>query len=83
MLSCRAGKGLSVDADLALLRSGVECAEDGRMAEGGSRVDELVLGCMVSPSSEVRGRDDDSPIEISVCLLLSDPREGADEVDDA
>jgi hypothetical protein len=83
MLSCRAGKGLSVDADLTLLRSGGDCVEDGCMAGGGSRVDELVFGCIVSLSSRVRRRGNDSPTEMSVCLLFKDPREGADEVDDA
>lgn len=77
MLSCRAGKGLSVDADLVLLRSGAGCAG------GGSRVDELVLGRTVSLSSKVRGRGTDSPTEMSVCLVFEEAREGADEMDDA
>lgn len=83
MLSCRAGNGLSVEADLTRLMSGVDCAEDGRSAGGGRSVDELVFDCMVSLSSGVRGRGNDSPTGTSVCLLLKEPREGADEVDDA
>lgn len=83
MLSCRAGNGLSVEADLTRLMSGVDCAEDGRLAGGGRSVDELVFDCMVSLSSGVRGRGNDSPTGTSVCLLLKEPREGADEVDDA
>lgn len=83
MLSCRAGKGLSVEADLTLLMSVVDCAEDGRMAGGGRSVDELVFDRIVSLSSGVRGRGNVSPTEMSVCLLFKDPRKGAEEVDDA
>ena len=83
MLSCRVGNGLSVEADLTRLMSGVDCAGDGRLASGGRSVDELVFNCMVSLSSGVRGRNNDSPTHMSVCLLLKEPREGADEVDDA
>ena len=71
-----------MEFDRALLMSD-DSAEEGRIATGGMRVAELVLDCKVSLMWGLRGRSIDSATGTSVCLLLDDPREGPDEVDDA
>lgn len=83
MLSFCEGNGLNVEFDFTLVMPGADCAEVGRVAGGGRRVDELMVGCTRSSKLGVQFRGTDSVTEIRAFLLYEDPRERADEVEEA
>lgn len=57
--------------------------EDGLIAAGGRRDNEPVLGGFGSLNSGVPGSGSDFDIDMNVCLLFKESRDGIDEVDDA